>query len=247
MGRKRLKLDWQQVHNEYLEGNSTYFLAKKYLVSDTTIRRILKLTSTNMRSAGIPRRHHFNRRIFSDIDSSDKAYWLGFLFADGSVDWISRIMNITLIDKDHLVKFQEFLGSDYDIKFIGNRNIYSLTISSIDLVKDLIKNGCLTNKSKRLKYPSIPSGFDRDFIRGYFDGDGCWSTNFQKGYFYFDIVSCSLPILEGIQQRIVKECNLNTHKIYHRWNSHWQILVQGFNNPFGPETLYIRKIRKMAQ
>jgi intein-encoded DNA endonuclease-like protein len=221
LGRKRLQLIWEQIHDEYLAGNSTYSLAKKYLVSDITIRRILKATSTNMRSVGIPRVHHFNCRIFDNIDSFDKAYWLGFLYADGSVNWINRSMNVSLIDKDHLIKFQEFLGSDYNIKFIENRNIYSLSISSIDLVKDLIKHGCMTNKSKRLRYPSIPSDLDRDFVRGYFDGDGCWSTNFQKEYFYFDIVSCSLPILEGIQQIIVKECNLNMHKIYHRWNSYY--------------------------
>jgi hypothetical protein len=174
-----------------------------------------------MRSVGIPRRHYFNCRIFYNIDSSDKAYWLGFLYADGSVNWINRSMNISLIDKDHLIKFQEFLGSDYNIRFIEKRNIYSLNISSIDLVKDLILHGCLTNKSRRLSYPPIPSDLDGDFIRGYFDGDGCWSTNFQKEYFYFDIVSCSLPILEGIQQRIVPKCDLNMHKIYHRWNSYY--------------------------
>jgi len=221
LGRKRLLLDRQQVHDEYIAGNSTYDLAKKYLVSDITIRRILKTTNTDMRSVGIPRRHSFDCRIFNNIDSSEKAYWLGFLYADGSVNWINRSMNVSLIDKDHLIKFQEFLGSDYNIRFIEKRNIYSLNISSISFVNDLIMHGCQTNKSKRLSYPSISDGLDRDFIRGYFDGDGCWSTNFDKEYFYFDIVCCSLPILEGIQQRIISKCSLNMHKIYHRWNSYY--------------------------
>jgi intein-encoded DNA endonuclease-like protein len=44
------------------------------------------------------------------------------------------------------------------------------------MCRDLIKLGCVNNKSLILKFPNddiIPKHLIRHFIRGYFDGDGC--------------------------------------------------------------------------
>jgi intein/homing endonuclease len=41
---------------------------------------------------------------------------------------------------------------------------------------DLIKNGCIPNKSLIISFPTldiVPKELLRHFIRGYFDGDGC--------------------------------------------------------------------------
>jgi hypothetical protein len=113
MGRTR-KLDAQLIRKEYLAGGSTYYLSKKHSAPDMTIRRTLKTTGTARRSSAIPRRHHFDKHVFHDIDTPDKAYWLGFPYADGSVSWVNRSVQIALIDRDHLHKLQQFLGSDYE-------------------------------------------------------------------------------------------------------------------------------------
>ena len=56
----------------------------------------------------------YNRHIFDDIDSSEKAYWLGFIIADGYLNDDKNMLRIKLGDKDknHLIKFIKFLGGD---------------------------------------------------------------------------------------------------------------------------------------
>ena len=171
-----------------------------------------------MRSVGIPRKHQFNTGAFRHIDNEEAAYWLGFLYADGSVNWIARTVVLIIVDKDHLDKFQTFLRSDYNIKFNEKRNIYQLIISSIELIRDLMNHGCVPGKTKRLSFPTIPPEYQRHFIRGFFDGDGSWSINLEKKNFAFSIGSTSLQILLQIQNFLVANCDLSQHKIYSRWD-----------------------------
>lgn len=46
------------------------------------------------------------------------------------------------------------------------------------MVNDLLACGCHPRQSLTLKYPSkgvVPENLEKDFLRGYFDGDGCLS------------------------------------------------------------------------
>lgn len=49
----------------------------------------------------------YNRHIFDEINSSEKAYWLGFIIADGYLNEDKNMLRIKLgsIDKHHLEKF----------------------------------------------------------------------------------------------------------------------------------------------
>ncbi|MBM4248840.1 MAG: hypothetical protein FJ149_05290 [Euryarchaeota archaeon] len=212
--RKRKTRDLQDIDQKYLSGLSTNQIAQIFGVNGITIRRDLAKTKTSMRAVGFPRKHHFNTGCFHSIDNEEAAYWLGFLYADGSVNWIARTVSLIIKDKDHLDKFQRFLGSDYDIKFNVQRNIYALTVSSIDMIKDLMYHGCVPGKTKRLSFPDIPDQCNQHFIRGFFDGDGSWSINLDKKFFSFAIGSMSLPLLLRIQDLLIVHCELNRHKIY---------------------------------
>lgn len=58
----------------------------------------------------------YNRHIFDIIDSQEKAYWLGFIIADGYLNVDRRMLRIKLGDKDknHLEKFIKFLGGNIE-------------------------------------------------------------------------------------------------------------------------------------
>jgi hypothetical protein len=109
---------------------------------------------------------------FETIDSEDKAYWLGFLYADGCVRRGSET-NIKLHKKDinHLKKFKETIKSHHKIS--KWKDYVSISVYSKKMYKDLVNLGCVPNKSKKdLSLPNISNNLIKHFIRGYFDGDG---------------------------------------------------------------------------
>ena len=127
-----------------------------------------------------------NRDIFEKIDNEHKAYWLGFLYADGYVANNKNAIELALKEEDynHIVKFKEFMGAENKIrKKIRNMNgkeyiSYAVSITDAKIKNDLIRLGCYPQKTKIITFPNenqVPSQYINDFVRGYFDGDGCIS------------------------------------------------------------------------
>ncbi|MDA1616399.1 hypothetical protein PDK03_07280 [Bacillus cereus group sp. TH204-1LC] len=119
-----------------------------------------------------------NPNYFESIDSEDKAYFLGFIAADGAlVDNGQGVMVLTIsIKKDDRVildKLKECLESEHNIQELP-RNQVRLSLANKKLASDLISHGIEQRKSltmgKMLHH--IPEEHRRHFIRGYFDGDG---------------------------------------------------------------------------
>lgn len=139
------------------------------------------------------RKHIFNENFFETIDSEDKAYWLGFICADGYINKRGNTVAITLDikDQDHPKKFLGVINSNLmkldfrkgqyspDHKFTDkvSVNLYSNKMNS-----DLRKLGITENKSKNLKklVLNLDADLTRHFIRGYFDGDGCVFDSYIK-------------------------------------------------------------------
>lgn len=128
----------------------------------------------------LPHKKKCNTRIFRIIDTEEKAYWLGFLYADGCVSNNRNTVEIALCEKDkkHLEKFKNFIQSEHKICFHPNDmgNSYRISIRDDDLKQDLINLGCVPQKSLILTFPSeekVNKLLVKHFIRGYFDGDGC--------------------------------------------------------------------------
>jgi len=120
--------------------------------------------------------HFFDEDFFEDINTEEKAYWLGFLYGDGCVRSNLRSLAICLksSDKNHLEKLQKSLKSNYKIYECKDRPVVYLSINSTKLVRDLVNLGCVPNKSQKdLHIPRIESELQRHFIRGYMDADGC--------------------------------------------------------------------------
>ena len=136
----------------------------------------------------------FNENIFDVIDTEEKAYWLGFIFADGYIS-SSPINNPTdahyifelclaLIDAGYLYKFDSFVQSQepkvkaYNYKDASGKDKQHVkwTIANKHLWNTLNNIGCTPNKSLTLIYPNIPQHLKRHFARGYFDGDGSFGV-----------------------------------------------------------------------
>ena len=118
---------------------------------------------------------------FEKIDSEEKAYWLGFLYADGYISFSENKIELSLAEKDvhHIEKFRDFLGINNRICYRPSAKAYRLSFRSDKCKQDLINQGCTPRKSLTLKFPTskqVPHELIRHFIRGYFDGDG-WFSN----------------------------------------------------------------------
>jgi len=81
------------------------------------------------------------------------------------------------------------------------------------MVRDLIKLGCTSRKSKTIKMPKIPDDLLNHFIRGYFDGDG-WVLIDKNNKPSFGIVSGSKEMLESLNNVITKNSIINKNKVY---------------------------------
>jgi hypothetical protein len=132
------------------------------------------------------RYYDVNEDYFSKINNTEKAYWLGFIAADGCVGDKKgqKMLSIELAfkDKSHLEKLKKNIGYSgpvHDkIRTVKGELRYScyLTICCERIVDDLFKLGIVPRKSSILKRPNIKEEFFRHWIRGYFDGDGSVSV-----------------------------------------------------------------------
>lgn len=123
----------------------------------------------------------FNKNFFEEW-SSQMAYVLGFLFADGYVQRNSRGSSyfcFVSTNREIIEKIRNALMSNHKIgvrkknKINPNwKDLYVLQIGSVKLFKDLEKFGIIRNKGLKITFPNIPSEFLGHFVRGYFDGDG---------------------------------------------------------------------------
>ena len=136
------------------------------------------------------RKYDYNENYFERIDTPEKAYCLGFWYADGCVETSpNHVISVTQIDlqRDILAKIAHEFDSNkpiYERKYEKGRTFYVLQFNGEKLTSDLIKLGCTANKSLTLQFPTdeiVPYKFMSHFIRGYFDGDGCiWNGKRKK-------------------------------------------------------------------
>lgn len=122
--------------------------------------------------------HQFNHNYFKTIDTEEKAYILGFLYADGYNSDKQVVITQLEQDVDILEKINKALDADNQIKrklqSTNNKTVCRLCYSSIDMCTDLTNLGCFRNKSLACTFPTfLDKSLIRHFIRGYFDGDGC--------------------------------------------------------------------------
>lgn len=230
----------EQIIKMYTKDKMTMAnIGKQFGVSRTVISRILKENSIENND-----RHKYtgNYRIFQNIDTAEKAYWLGFIAADGCVyertekggNFIS--INIHRGDKKHLEKFLKFLNSNAQIidhvqtkGFSNNTLMSKVTINSKDMVNDCKNKGIIPRKSLILEPPKISEEFWLPFILGYFDGDGSIYQSNSNNEFYLSIQGTK-EMLEWINKILSISSKLEKRREDNK-NSFY-IRCGGYNKPY---------------
>lgn len=161
--------------------------AKRNNIGATTLTRYLIKNNIKIRKY-VTRKYNYDETFFEKIDTEEKAYWLGFIAADGSIISNETILEIGLAKKDeqHLEKFiKSIKGSKEMIKQkkqnAGKGKLYDavrVSVCSAKMCKDLKKQNITPNKSLTLGFLNhIDKNLIKHYLRGYFDGDGSISTN----------------------------------------------------------------------
>lgn len=134
----------------------------------------------------------FDENYFDSIDTENKAYILGLLFADGYNNEKRGVVTLSLQERDReiLDKISLIMNSTKPLQFINIKkyykeksyqNQYRLNLCSRHTSQTLNKLGCFQAKSYSCKFPNFTSSLLLcHFIRGYFDGDGCISYTYNS-------------------------------------------------------------------
>jgi len=164
-----------------------------------------------------------NEAFFAAIDTEEKAYWVGFLAADGYVRDDRGTMQLRLARRDshHVARLRQVLRSDHPI-YEGTtrsgwgeqRHSYSeLYIRSTRLVGDLARHGVVQRKSFTVRWPVfLEQSLLRHYLRGYMDGNGGFyvqNSSHAPGRLRlrFEVTS-NRALLLGAQEFLVATCGL---------------------------------------
>ena len=195
------------------------------------------------RAMGLSKRRKFNDGFFEKINTKEKAYWLGFIYADGYIVYNEDIGNyelgIELHEKDayilnslnklfgnkHIIKFREREISFNRYEYISK--IASLRIYSKKVCDDLIANGIVTNKTKSLTYPIVDNDVFFHFLRGFFDGDGCLYNNI-NGHKFIHFTNSNDIFLKYISNVLLKY-DINS-KVYKEKDKKFRLVLNKYHS-----------------
>lgn len=186
---------------EYTEGITQSELSKRYGVSQSTIHRVLLRYDTQSRSfhEAMWLKNPFDERFFREINTEEKAYWLGFLTGDGCIRKDPRSehyfigLGLKLEDRPHIEKFLRAVNAPkahiYDYAYKDrNGGVSIIRLSSKHMFQDLINYGITPNKSlKEVPWVGSPE-LMHHYWRGILDSDGtvCCYTHQSHGHKFKD-------------------------------------------------------------
>lgn len=215
---KESKIDKQKsiIIKLYNQNISSVQIAKQLKISTGSVLRVLKSSNIEIRdSTYCQKRIFLTEDYFENIDSKDKAYFLGLLMADGCISENRVIISLQEEDGYILEKFANYIKINKKIKFLNKqkenwKNKYVLNFTSKRMVKDLAKYGIIPKKSHFTYFPNIPEEFYSHFIRGVFDGDGCISIT--KDKISFSVIG-NIDLIKEIQNKLVTNLNFNKNNL----------------------------------
>lgn len=207
---------------DYASGMSLEATATVHHTSQHKVRQLLG-------KRGVPLRRwrdegesfKYDVHFFDKIDAENKAYFLGWMFSDGNVSKDSNAISINLKNTDgHILSaFSRAICRGKDLSRIGDLKgikdyCRRININSRSIREALIRHGCIPQKSLTLRFPRVSKDMLPHFIRGYFDGDGCFTVRSGRNASspkqgVWKIVS-SVQFCECLSWHILRECRSYT-------------------------------------
>lgn len=119
--------------------------------------------------------YNFDESYFSNIDTEEKAYFLGWIASDGSLRKSGFSIQIHKKDKDILLQLRDLVCKSLPIQPHADRPMVTLTVNSQQMSVDICRHLGIApgKKSHTVMFPNLKSQMlNLCFVRGFFDGDG---------------------------------------------------------------------------
>lgn len=167
----------------YEGGMSLTKIGKKLSIDRKALARLLKNNDIESRKGfSYARKYDLNEHYFDIIDTEEKAYILGFIYADGNnLFRLNRIsIHLSITDEEILKKMSYIFYGEEVLKYNSRTNkdgkIFHyvwLNLFSKHMSQHLATLGVVEAKSHKIIFPEwLDKALYRHFIRGLIDGDG---------------------------------------------------------------------------
>lgn len=201
----------EKIIDLYLQGWSTRQIADAIGISKSVVGKIVKQSEIGRDNAtsqilGCKRTTHIPFTWSFFPLTPDKAWLLGIIYGDGSLDNDKCKINISSGDYDVIDNINYFFGNRLSISSPA-ATYQSITLHSGRLWKELHVNFALVpNKSRVLCYPELPDEMKSHFVRGLLDSDGCWKTDRRNPQpkLVFEYVSLTKEFVELLRMDLIK-------------------------------------------
>lgn len=198
----------------YEDGCSTQEIADFYHTQRESVRKKLISWGITMRHS----RYASNEHYFDAIDHQDKAYIMGFWWADGynNVSRNTILMSLQEGDREILEKINQVIENTHPLnycrkkdKYPNSQACYRMAITSKHMSQTLESYGMVQAKTLVAEFPScISKELYPHFIRGLLDGDGYIAKN----QYRVDIMG-TVMVLTPIQQWCSDVLGIEAHLI----------------------------------
>lgn len=250
----RVVKKWTKQEEEYLKtnyGDMTCREIGEHLGrSVSSVRKHLPCLGLNHSR----NKYRFNDTYFDEINTPEKAYWFGFIAADGCIiddsnEYKSeqhKRLKIALrwSDNKHLIKFRDCIQGNQPIKkkrsINKNWNIDTeeceIIIYSARIVNALEDKGLYPRKTYSLPFPTneiISKDLMPHYIRGFIDADGSFTSRVRKEsdrrVAEFSVVGATKKFLEDMREFLNSELGVNIG-IYEKRKGNWRIIESSREN-----------------
>lgn len=164
--------DPAEVARLYLSGLSQAAVGRIVGLDQSSVCYVLKRHGIAARREGGPRRYALDEGYFETVDTAEKAYWLGFLAADGGIRPGNHAVMVHLGEKDadHLRNLSATLGSSSPVRPTATG--VAVIFNSTRMVQSLAQHGIMRRKSYTCEPWDGPQHLLAHYWRGAMDGDG---------------------------------------------------------------------------
>lgn len=224
--RRAKKIDdesFKKAAELYKEKHNIIQVSKEIGIGKHSLSKYFKDNNLLSKKVVVQNNICYNEDFFAQLNTEEKAYWFGFIYADGCIRYKPEensgqlTIEISKNDVNMLKKFKDSIESNINIKYrqrkLKSGNISdtcSITISSVKMCKDLIKFGCVPNKTyngqikKELFSKNV--SFKIAFLRGYLDGDGYISKD--KNVYSLSYVIHNYKVMNFVLRSIIEVSNV---------------------------------------